>query len=60
MGEPPLHSGKGKGRIDKIKYPMGSEFLKAAMQNALAVGPSRVEPLYGENFERRYRPPCGV
>ena len=30
------------------------------MQNALAVGPSRVEPLYGEVFARRYRPPFGV
>ena len=30
------------------------------MQNALAVGPSRVEPLYGEVFARRYRPPFGI
>ena len=30
------------------------------MQNALAVGPSRVEPLFGETFARRYRPPFGV
>ena len=30
------------------------------MQKALAVGPSRVEPLYGEVFARRYRPPFGV
>ena len=39
---------------------MGSEYLKSAVQNALAVGPSRVKPLYGEIFERRYRPPFGV
>ena len=39
---------------------MGSEYLKSAVQNALAVGPSRVEPLYGETFVRRYRPPFGV
>ena len=39
---------------------MGSEYLKSAMQNALVVGPSRVEPLYGEIFARRYRPPFGV
>ena len=39
---------------------MGSEYLKSAVQNALAVGPSRVEPLYGETFARRYRPPFGV
>ena len=55
-----LLSGKGKGRIDEIKYPMGSKYLKSAVQNALAVGPSRVEPLYRETFARRYRPPFGV
>ena len=59
-GEPPLPLGKGKGRIDEIKYPVGSEYLKSAVQNALAVGPSRVEPLYGEIFTRRYKPPFGV
>ena len=30
------------------------------MQNALAMGPSRVEHLYGEVFARRYKPPFGV
>ena len=30
------------------------------MQNASAVGPSRIEPLYGATFARRYRPPFGV
>ena len=46
-GEPPLPLGKGKGRIDET---VRSKYLKSAVQNALAVGPSRVEPLYGENF----------
>ena len=50
LGEPPLPLDKGKGRIDEIKYPVGSEYLKSAVQNALAVGPSRVEPLYGETL----------
>ena len=59
-GEPPSLVGKGKGKIDEIKYPVGSEYLKLAVQNALAVGPSRVEPLFGETFARRYRPPFGV
>ena len=59
-GEPLLPLDKGKGRIDEIKYPVGSEYLKSAVQNALAVGPSRVEPLYGETFARCYRPPFGV
>ena len=58
-GELPLILDKGKGRIDEIKFPVGSEYLKLAVQNALAVGPSRVEPLYGETFVRRYRPPFG-
>ena len=60
LGEPPLPLDKGKGRIEEIKYPVGSEYLKSAVQNALAVGPSRVGPLYGETFARRYRPPFGV
>ena len=50
----------GKGRIDEIKYLMGSEYLKSAVQNALVVGPSKVGPLYGETFVRCYRPPFGV
>ena len=58
--EPPFPLDKGKGRIAENKYPGGSEYLKSAMQNALAVGPSRVEPLYGETFVRHYRPPFGV
>ena len=59
-GEPPSPLGIGKDKIDGIKYPMGSEYLKSTVQNALAVGPSRVEPLLGEVFARRYRPPFGV
>ena len=59
-GEPPFPLDKGKGKIDKIKYLGGSEYLKSTVQNALAVGPSRVEPLYGATFARRYRPPFGV
>ena len=59
-GEPLSDLGKGKDKIDEIKYPVGSEYLKSAVQNALVVGPSRVEPLYGEVFARRYRPPFGV
>ena len=51
---------KGKGRIDENKYPGGSEYLKFVVQNALAVGPSKVGPLYGATFARRYKPPFGV
>ena len=51
---------KGKGRIDKIKYPRGSEYLKFVVQNALVVGPIKVGPSYRASFARRYRPPFGV
>ena len=51
-GEPPSPLGKGKDKIDEIKYPVGSKYLRSVVQNALAVGPSRVEPLYGEVFAR--------
>ena len=51
-GEPPFALGKGKDKIDEIKYPVGFKYLKSAVQNALAVGPCRVEPLYGEVFAR--------
>ena len=51
---------KGKGKIDEIKYHGGSEYLKSALQNALAMGPSKVGPLYGATFARRYKPPFGV
>ena len=59
-GEPPFPLGKSKDKIDEIKYPMGSEYLRLAVQNALEVGSSRVEPLYREVFVRRYRPSFGV
>ena len=51
---------KGKGRVNLIKYPGGSEYLKSAVQHALTVGPSKVGPSYGVTFARRYRPPFGV
>ena len=60
LWEPPSPLGKGEDKIDEIKYPMGSEYLKSTVQNALAVGPSKVEPLFGEIFARRYRLPFGV
>ena len=51
---------KGKGRINLIEYPEGSEYLKSVVQHALTVGPSKVGPSYGATFARRYRPPFGV
>ena len=38
----PSSSGKGKGKVSKIRYPSGSEYLKAAMKYADAVGFSQV------------------
>ena len=59
-GVPPFPLDKGKGRVGHIKYPGGSKYLQSAVQHALAVGPSKVGPLYGATFARRYRPPVGV
>ena len=58
--EPPSPLDKGKVKINEIRYPSGSEYLRAAIQNAEAMGPSRVEPLYGKIFAARYGPPFGV
>ena len=55
---PPL--GKGKGKISEIRYPSGSEYLRAAVRYADAMGPSRVEPLFAKIFATRYGPPSGV
>ena len=49
-GEPPFPLDKGKGKINEIRYPSGFGYLRAAIQNAEAVGRNRVEPLYGEIF----------
>ena len=37
---------KGKGKISEIRYPCGSEYLRATVRYADAMGPSRVEPSY--------------
>ena len=57
---PPLPLDKGKGKVDLIKYPEGSEYLKSAVQHALTVGPSKVGSSYGATFARRYQPPFGI
>ena len=59
-GAPPFPLDKGKGRVNLIKYPRGSEYLKSVIQHALIVGPSKVGPSYGATFSRHYRPPFGV
>ena len=59
-GEPHFSLDKGKGKLNEIRLPSGSEYLRAAIQNAEAVGLSRVEPSYSEIFATRYGPPFGV
>ena len=56
----PSPFGKGEGKISRIRYPSGSEYLKAIVKYADIVGPSQVEPLYEKTFVTRYRPPLGV
>ena len=57
---PPLPLGKGKKKINLIKYPKGSDFLKSAVRHAVKVGPSKVGPSYESVFAERYRPLPGV
>ena len=59
VGHPPL-PGKGKERISEIRYPTGSEYLRAVVRCSDVVGPSRVEPSYAEIFATRYIPPVGI
>ena len=51
---------KGKGKISEIRYPCGSEYLRATVRYADAIGPSRVEPSYTKTFTTRYGPPSSV
>ena len=53
-GAPPLPLGKDKGKISLIKYPGGSDYLKSAVQHAVTMGPSKVDPSYGVTFAERY------
>ena len=59
-GAPPLPLDKGKGKINLIKYPGGSNYLNSSVQHAAAVGPSKVDPSYGVTFAECYRPLPGV
>ena len=60
LAGPPSPHGKGKGKVSEIMYPRSSAYLRASVQNAEAMGPSRVEPSFEHNFTSRYRPPFGV
>ena len=60
LAGPPSPYGKGKGKVSEIRYPGGSAYLRATVQNAEAVGPNRVEPSFGHNFASLYGPPFGV
>ena len=55
VGHPPLPD-KGKERISEIKYPTGSEYLRAAVRCSDAVGPSRA----GSSLPRRKFLPLAI
>ena len=57
---PPSPSGRGKNKVNEIRYPGGSDYLRAAVQNAKAVGSSWIELSFGKAFATRYRSPFGV
>ena len=57
---PPLPLDEGKEKINLITYPRGSDYLKSAVQHAVIVGPSKVDPSYGSTFAECYRPPPGI
>ena len=57
---PLLPLGKDKKKINLIKYPKGSDFLKSAVRHAVNVGPSKVGPSYELIFAERYWPLPGV
>ena len=52
--------GKGKEKIGEIRYPCGSEYLRAAVRYAEALGPNRVEPSFAKTFATLYGPHSGV
>ena len=52
--------GKGKGKISEIKHPGDSEYLRAVVRYADAVGPSWVDPSFAKVFATRYRLPSSV
>ena len=60
LGVPPFPLDKDKGKINMIKYPRGSDYLKSAVQHAVTMGPSKVDPSYRVTFAERYRPFPGV
>ena len=60
LAGPPSPLGKGKSKVGEIRYPGGSDYLRATMKNAKAVGPSWIEPFFGKTFATRYRSPFGV
>ena len=59
LREPPFPLDKGKGKLNEIRFPSSSEYLRAAIQNAEVVGPNLVEPSYSDIFAARYGPRLG-
>ena len=59
-GERTFPLDKSKGKLKENWLPSGYEYLRTVIQNAVAVGPNRVEPSYGEIFAARYGALFGV
>ena len=57
LAGPPSPYGKGKSKVGEIRYPGGSDYLRADVQNAEVVGLSWIEPFFGKTFAVCYRPP---
>ena len=53
-------SGRGKSKVREIRYHGDSDYLRAVVQKAKTMGPSRIEPSFGKDFAAHYRPPFGV
>ena len=60
LAGPPSPFDKGKSKVSEIRYPGGFDYLRVSVQNAKAVGPSRIKPFFGKSFAARYRAPFGV
>ena len=51
---------KGKEKISEIRYPCGSDYLRASMRYVDTMGPSQVKPSFAKNLATRYGPLAGV
>ena len=60
LAGPPSPSGKVKSKVNEIRYPGCSDYLRVVVQNVETVGPSRIKPCFGKTFVACYKSPFGV